>query len=155
MYYAIWTLLLVALDRLTKFWAEHWLLSRRGGVLDAIPGVFRFQYAENTGAAFSMLAGGRWLLIALNALLIAAVVIFLAVKKPRSRMVRIGLCMVAAGGIGNLIDRIALGYVIDFIDLTFMRFAVFNMADILISVGAGLSALGVLLKGEGAGGVDA
>ena len=63
--------------------------------------------------------------------------------------------MVAAGGAGNLIDRITIGYVIDFIELTFMRFAVFNAADICVSVGAALAAFGILWKGESAGGVDA
>lgn len=155
MLYAIWTLLFIALDRLTKFWAEHWLLNRHGGVVEALPGVFRFHYAENTGVAFSMLMGGRWLIIALNLALIAAVIAYLIIKRPRSRLVRLGLCMVAAGGAGNLIDRIALGYVIDFIELTFMRFAVFNTADMCVSVGAALAAIGVLTKGEGAGGVDA
>ena len=156
MLYAIWTLALIAVDRLTKFWAERWLLRRHGGVLDALPGVFRFQYAENTGVAFSMLANSRWLIIALNALLIASVLAFLILRKPRGRLLKIGLCMVVAGGVGNLIDRIALGHVIDFIDLTFMRFAVFNAADICVTVGAGLSALGILIKGgEGPDGVDA
>jgi signal peptidase II len=145
----------IALDRLTKLWAERWLLGRHGGILEALPGVFRFHYAENTGVAFSMLANGRLLIIALNLLLIAAVVGYLVIKKPKSALVRLGLCMVAAGGAGNLIDRIAIGYVIDFIELTFMRFAVFNAADICVSVGAFLAAAGVLWKGEGADGVDA
>ncbi len=156
MLYAIWTLFLIAADRLTKLWAEGWLLKRHGGALEAVPGLMRFRYARNTGVAFSMLSGGRWLIVALNALLIAAIIAFLAVKKPRSRLLRLGLCMVIAGGIGNVIDRIALGYVIDFIELTFVRFAVFNAADICVSVGAALSALGALMtKGEGADGVDA
>jgi len=155
MLYAIWTLAFVALDRLTKFWAERWLLNRHGGVLEALPGVFRFRYAENTGVAFSMLAEGRWLIIAFNFALIAAVIGYLVVKRPPSRLIRLGLCLVAAGGAGNLIDRIALGYVIDFIELTFMRFAVFNAADICISAGAVLTAAGALWKGEGADGVDA
>jgi signal peptidase II len=155
MLYAIGSLLLIALDRLTKFWAEHWLLSRHGGIVEVLPGVFRLHYAENTGVAFSMLANGRWLIIALNALLIAAVIAYLVIQKPKSRLIRLGLCMVAAGGAGNLIDRIALGYVIDFIELTFMRFAVFNTADICVSTGAVLAAAGALGKGESAGGVDA
>lgn len=155
MLYAIWTLALVALDRLTKIWAGHWLLYRHGGLLEALPGIFRFRYAENTGVAFSMLPNGRLLIIALNAALIAAVIIYLVGRKPRSRLVRLGLIMVAAGGAGNLIDRIALGYVIDFIELTFIRFAVFNVADICISAGAALAAIGAIMKGEGEGGVDA
>jgi len=155
MLYAIWTLALVALDRFTKIWAGRWLLGRHGGLMEALPGVFRFHYAENTGVAFSMLPNGRWLIIALNFAMIAAVIAYLAVKKPRSRLVKLGLTMVAAGGAGNLIDRIALGYVIDFIELTCMRFAVFNVADICVSLGAVLAAIGVIMKGEGAGGMDA
>ena len=155
MLYIIWILLLVAADRLTKYMAQNWLLRQAGGVAAALPGVFRFHYAENTGVAFSFLADSRWLIVAANLVLIAAVLAFLYVKKPRSRLMKLGLCMVAAGGIGNVIDRIALGYVIDFIELTFMRFAVFNFADICVSVGAGLSAISLLRKGEGAGGMDA
>ena len=155
MRYAIGILLFVAADRLTKYWAENWLLGLPGGTSAALPGVFRFHYAENTGVAFSMLADGRWLIIGLNLLLIAAVLAYLILRKPEGRLLKVGLCMVAAGGIGNLIDRIALGYVIDFIELTFMRFAVFNFADICVSFGAVLCAVGFLRKGESAGGVDA
>ena len=155
MFYAIGAFALVALDRLTKIWAGQWLLGRHGGILEALPGVFRFHYAENTGVAFSMLPDGRSIIIALNAVMIIGVIAYLAVKRPRSRLVRLGLVMVAAGGAGNLIDRIALGYVIDFIELTFMRFAVFNVADICVSGGAALATIGLIVKGEGAGGVDA
>jgi signal peptidase II len=155
MLYAIWTLFFIALDRLTKLWAERWLLGRHGGILEALPGVFRFHYAENTGVAFSMLPNGRLLIIALNLLLIAAVIGYLVVKKPKSRLVRLGLIMVAAGGAGNVIDRIALGYVIDFIEFTFVRFAVFNFADICVTVGAALAALGVMQEGGTRNGVDA
>lgn len=150
----IWILALVAVDRLTKYAAENWL-RQAGGVAAALPGVFQFRYAENTGVAFSFLSNSRWLIVAANLILIAAVLTYLFARKPRSRLLRLGLCMVAAGGIGNLIDRIALGYVIDFIELTFMRFAVFNFADICVTVGAGLSAISLLRKGESAGGVDA
>jgi signal peptidase II len=79
----------------------------------------------------------------------------LIVKKPRSLLLKLGLVMVAAGGLGNLIDRVALGYVIDFIEFTFVRFAVFNVADICVSVGAALSALCFLMKGEDDSGVGA
>ncbi len=155
MLYAIWIFLFIALDRLSKVWAGQWLLARHSGIAEALPGVFRFHYAENTGVAFSMLKDGRWVIIALNVLLIAAVIAFLIIRKPKGRLLRLGLCMVVAGGAGNLIDRIALGYVIDFIELTFMRFAVFNVADMFLSVGVAMAAIGVLVKGESAGGVDA
>lgn len=155
MLYTLWILALVSVDRLTKCAAEFWLLRQAGGVAAALPGVFQFRYAENTGVAFSFLSDSRWLIVAANLILIAAVLIYLYTRKPRSRLLKLGLCMVAAGGIGNLIDRIALGYVIDFIELTFMRFAVFNFADICVTVGAGLSAISLLRKGESADGVDA
>jgi signal peptidase II len=156
MLYAILTLALIALDRLTKVWAQQWLLRRHGGEMNALPGLFRFHYAENTGVAFSMLAGSRWIIIGLNGLLIAGILAFLILRRPQNRLLKVGLCMVVAGGAGNLIDRVALGYVIDFIDLTFMRFAVFNAADICVTIGAGLAALGMLIKGGGgADGVDA
>lgn len=150
MLYAIWTLLWIALDRLTKLWAERRLSRLPGGASEALPGIFRFRYAQNTGVAFSMLSGGRWLIVALNALLILALIAYFFFGKFKGRLFRIGLCMIVAGGIGNLIDRVVLGYVIDFIEPTFMRFAVFNLADACVTVGAFLCALDLARKGGGA-----
>ena len=138
--------LLLALDRLAKLWAERVLQTI--GTTDALPGLFRFTYARNTGAAFSMFSGGNWALALINGVMIAVVLALIFKGKGLSRTTRWALLLVATGGLGNLIDRLAYGYVIDFIELTFMRFAVFNLADVMVSVGAVLAAACMLLGGE-------
>lgn len=138
--------LLLALDRLAKLWAERVLQTI--GTTDALPGLFRFTYARNTGAAFSMFSGGNWALALINGVMIAVVLALIFKGKGLSRPTRWALLLVATGGLGNLIDRLAYGYVIDFIELTFMRFAVFNLADVMVSVGAVLAAACMLLGGE-------
>lgn len=141
---AISAVLLFA-DRLTKRWAETALFSKGDGVMEAIPGLFRFQYARNTGMAFSFLSGRAGLLALVSGLLIAGIALYLAVAKRVSRTLCLGLSFVLAGGAGNLWDRVAQGYVTDFVELTFMRFAVFNLADAFVCVGAVLGVVAILL----------
>ena len=107
-----------------------------GQAVRALPGIFHFTNLHNTGAAFSMLEGGRWLfaLVCVAGLVVTAVLI-----KKKILTARFELWCLAAifgGGIGNLIDRIRLGYVVDMIELEFMNFAVFNVADCFITCGA-------------------
>ncbi len=139
-------LLLVA-DRLTKWWAEAVLQGL--GTLPALPGVFQFTYARNTGAAFSMFTGNNWALALINLLMVALVIALYFKLKGLHPLTRFSLVMIAFGGLGNVIDRAMYGYVVDFIELTFVRFAVFNVADMMVTVGAALAALGLLLPAEG------
>lgn len=134
----------VALDRLAKHWAQTSLLDM-GGRAQALPGIFGWVYAQNTGMAFSALSGSTALLSAVSVLLVACVLVWLFAAKNISRTLCTGLCLIAAGGTGNLIDRLCYGYVVDFIHLEFMHFAIFNVADILVCCGAGLSILALLL----------
>jgi signal peptidase II len=102
-----------------------------------IKGVVEFVYAENTGIAFSMLKNGRWLFIALT--VVAVIACFFYMFKGRAQQnlwIFWPLGVIVSGAIGNLIDRIRLGYVIDFINPTFIRFAVFNIADSAVTLGA-------------------
>lgn len=133
-------------DRLTKSWAEGALNAAR----EVVPGVLAWHYTENTGMAFSMLADSPVLLTGVTALLLAAVLTGILLSEKASRIVRAGLSLVLAGGSGNLWDRIVRGYVIDFIELRFVRFAVFNVADICVCVGAGLCILALMLGKESA-----
>ena len=128
-----WLMLAAALDRLTKALARTGALSGAG-----IPGVVSFRGVRNTGMAFSMLSGHAWLLSVLTALLIAGILLFLLKKPEEPALLRAGLWLIAGGGLGNLFDRLTAGYVIDFIKLEFVRFAIFNVADVCICVGAGL-----------------
>lgn len=140
----IWlVLLLIALDRLAKRLVMHRLAPH--GVKTAISGVVSWAYTENRGAAFSMLNGRNLWLIALSLALIAALTVYLLRHPEANSVLRCGLWMIVSGGCGNLYDRIAYGYVVDFIRLDFIDFAIFNPADVFICIGAGLAVLAVLL----------
>jgi len=100
-----------------------------------IPGIVELVYQENTGAGFSMLSGQTTLLIVLSivaAVMVLAVLLSGWITSPLGRW---SLVWVFAGAVGNLVDRIALGYVVDMFRLTFVRFAIFNVADMFITVG--------------------
>lgn len=87
-------------------------------------------YQENTGAAFSILEGQQLFLIILTSLIIIALIVVMVMKKVKRKPYIWAFALMIAGGLGNLIDRIFLGYVIDFIDVRIINFAVFNFADI-------------------------
>lgn len=107
-----------------------------GGAVQALPGVFHWTYLQNTGAAFSMLQGGRWLFALVCVGGLAAVAVLIKKKILTSRFELWCLAAIFGGGVGNLIDRIRLGYVVDMIEVEFMNFAVFNIADCFITCGA-------------------
>jgi signal peptidase II len=133
----------LALDRLTKIWAENCL----AGAPDIIPGVLGLRLARNTGVAFSMFSGARTITIVFTSLVILGIIIYLLCEKRPSalgRAGRAGLWLFAAGGLGNLYDRLVYGYVVDMIEFRFIDFAVFNVADISVCLGAFLVALGYL-----------
>ena len=139
----VFTLAIFA-DRLSKAWAMAVLspLAERNILLNRIPqlcwdGVVRLRYAENTGMAFSMFSGGRWLLIAVTLLLLCGIVLYAWKNRPRG-LAAWGITLILAGGVSNVFDRIAYGYVVDMIEPLFVRFAVFNLADTWICVGVGL-----------------
>ncbi len=95
--------------------------------------VLNFTYCENTGMSFSLLEGQTWFLILVPIILLVGVVWFEfsgKTAKYRRPDVEIALAFLAGGGLGNLIDRILLGYVVDFIDVKLINFAIFNFADI-------------------------
>lgn len=100
--------------------------------------VLHFTYAENTGMAFGMLKEHRWIFMTLSVVAIVALLTYLILARPKSRWMQVALAMIIGGGIGNMIDRIALGYVVDFIDFTLIDFAIFNVADSFVCVGAGI-----------------
>ena len=136
-----WVALLAALaDRLTKVLVAR--LGPRGGAL--IPGIINLRPVENRGIAFSMLSGQGLALALFTAALIAGLVAWLVSHPDAPGLLRTGLWLIAGGGLGNLYDRLTTGGVSDFIELAFVRFAVFNVADICICVGAGLVLLGSL-----------
>ena len=113
------------------------------GTYPVIPGILSFTYLENRGAGFGILQGARWFFVAVTIVTLIAIAYYyikLPKKKPFN-YVRLGLVIVAAGAIGNGIDRLLNGFVVDFLHLRFINFPVFNIADIYVSVGAILLAL--------------
>lgn len=139
-------LLTVAADRVTKVLAKRRVL--RGAL---IPGVVSFRSVRNSGMAFSMLSGHFWLLTVFTALLIAGILYYLLSRPGEPPLLRAGLWLIAGGGLGNLYDRVTMGSVIDFIELDFVRFAIFNVADICICAGAALVLLAAWRSERGKG----
>ena len=133
---------LVVLDQLIKHWATVALLPV--GSMEVLPGIVELRYCLNDGMAFSMLAGKQGLLIGVTSVMLVAVLVMLFVRKmPLAE--RIAWTLVLGGGVGNLIDRVLNGVVVDYINVLFMHFAIFNFADICVCVGVGLLMLVVLL----------
>lgn len=101
-----------------------------------INGFMSFYHTRNTGAAFSMLSNQRWVFMVVSFIVMGLIIYILAKEQHRHIFLNITLGMVLGGGIGNMIDRIRLGYVVDFFHTDFVDFAVFNVADCFITVGA-------------------
>ena len=133
---------LVVLDQLIKHWATAALLPV--GSMEVLPGIVELRYCLNDGMAFSMLAGKQGLLIGVTSVMLVAVLVMLFVRKmPLAE--RIAWTLVLGGGVGNLIDRVLNGVVVDYSNVLFMHFAIFNFADICVCVGVGLLMLVLLL----------
>ena len=133
--------LCIAADQLTKICAAANL--KDISTLPIIENIFHFTYGENRGAAFGMLADHRWVFMILSVVGIAAIFVYLTVTKPKSWWMRLALCFIVGGG--NMIDRIARGYVIDFIDCRFINFYVFNVADSFVCVGCAMFIIAVII----------
>ena len=135
--------LCIAADQLTKICAAANL--KDISTLPIIENIFHFTYVENRGAAFGMLADHRWVFMILSVVGIAAIFVYLTVTKPKSWWMRLALCFIVGGGVGNMIDRIARWYVIDFIDCRFINFYVFNVADSFVCVGCAMFIIAVII----------
>ena len=136
-------LISVAADQFTKLWVLN-TLKPTLAYMDVWPGVFGFTYAENTGAAFSLFSDMRWVLTVFSALVALAITVYVVWKKP-NRLGTVSLALIAGGAVGNIIDRVRFGFVVDFVNLEFMQFAVFNVADACINVGAAMMLLWAVL----------
>ena len=104
--------------------------------IDVIEGVLRFRYVENSGAIFGSFATHTLILTIFSIILLGVTIFFLVTNKQKSKIINFCLLLMISGGIGNIIDRIRLHYVVDFIEPLFVDFAVFNFADCLVTVGA-------------------
>ena len=135
LWYALFAVGIVAVDQWTKFLVlEHIPLY---GHVDAIPGLFHLTYVRNTGAAFSAFSGMQWL-FALIFVALTVAILYEYFKKPLpfTTAERWLIAAIYGGGVGNMIDRLRFGYVVDMIEVDFMNFAVFNVADCFITCGS-------------------
>ena len=126
---AVW---LVATDRVFKSWAAQNL---QMGSIGYDFGPIALTLVHNSGAAFGMGQGGGMLFVAMAAIIVIAIVVWIVLAKQTRTIEIVSLGLIAAGGIGNCIDRLTTGYVVDFIQFTFVDFPVFNIADMCITIG--------------------
>ena len=145
----IWLMIIagiIFLDQLSK-----WLTVINLGLHETFPlieGVFHFTYVRNTGAAFSMFdkPEERWIFMTISTVAIIALAIYLWYNRKGSKLLCVALSFIIGGGIGNMVDRCILKYVIDMLDFRLINFAIFNVADSFVCVGVGLFALAVILE---------
>lgn len=138
MLYAIVAVITLILDQAVKYWTTVKIVVDTGRKT-LIPGVIRMTNVHNTGAAFSFLSGkdwARWLFVLLCLAFTALVIYVLAKRIINTPGARWAAVIVLAGALGNCIDRVVCGYVVDMLELEFMTFPVFNIADIYITLGA-------------------
>ncbi|MCR4693898.1 MAG: signal peptidase II [Pseudobutyrivibrio sp.] len=125
---------LVCLDQYTKYLSIVNLREKNDIIL--IPGVLQLHYLENTGAAFSMLEGGRMFFAILTPILVI-VLLYIFIRMPQDKkfnFLSLSILFLVAGAVGNYIDRILNGYVVDFIYFSLINFPVFNVADCYVTV---------------------
>ena len=125
---------IAALDQFTKYLVVANIPLFRD--VPFLPGFIQFTYVQNTGAAFSMMQGMRWVFIAIFAVLTVLIVLeYFKFRMPFSKFDRILIACIYGGGLGNMIDRAFRGYVVDMIETQFINFPVFNVADCFITCG--------------------
>lgn len=134
-------IVLAAADQLFKYLVVSHFELNQSQVL--IPHILNLTYIRNEGVAFGLFAGIPWVFIVLTALLLAAIIIYMFVKRPAGRLFYVSAALIIGGGIGNLIDRVLYGYVVDYLSLTFFK-PVCNFADYCITIGVVLLALYLL-----------
>ncbi len=144
--YIIYTLIIalgILIDQVTKWLAVTYL--KPIDTQPIIEGVIHLTYHENPGAAFGMLQDNRAVFMVTSTVLIIVLSLYLYLGCAENGLYAAAAGIIISGGIGNMIDRIALGYVIDFIDFRLINFAIFNGADSFVCVGAGLLILALIL----------
>lgn len=131
----LFAVLVAALDQISKYFVVKYI--EYGGLIPCIDGLFHLTYVQNFGAAFSILQGHKWLFVLVFALFVVMVVWGIRKKLlPFSRCELWFLSAIMGGGLGNILDRLFRGYVVDMIAVDFINFPVFNVADCFITCGA-------------------
>jgi len=131
--YLVIVFIIILFDQYTKILANDSLAE-----IDTFPlidNIFHFTLVKNKGAAFGIMQNQRWFFIIITFAVILAMIIYVLKYKPKHKLLLTSLSMIIGGAVGNLIDRIKLGYVIDFFDFRLINFAVFNVADSFVVIG--------------------
>lgn len=137
----------VLLDQLSKILVVSNLdYIKENEPITLIKRLINLTYTENRGAAFGMLDEHRWVFMSVSVIAIVGVLVYLFGFCKEGWTFQIGLSLIISGGIGNMIDRVALGYVVDMLEFDFMEFAIFNVADSFICIGAGLVILMLIIE---------
>ena len=139
-------LIMVDIDQLVKSWALNELKDLR--TLPIIGDVFHLTYVENRGAAFSLFSqfDSRWIFVALACVITVVILVLLQKKVMQTQLGQWSLVLIAAGAVGNAIDRVIHGFVVDLFDFRLIHFPVFNVADIFICTGGVLFVLYVMFQ---------
>lgn len=144
----IYIFLLIAADQLTKYASRNILANR---VITLIPKCFELTYLENRGAAFGIFQSRRFILIGLTSIVILILIGYMIKKRPANPWLKASLILIIGGAVGNLIDRVANGYVVDFLHFYIgdvFDWPVFNFADICVVTGTIILAAVLLFTKE-------
>ncbi|GEB10356.1 MULTISPECIES: signal peptidase II [Streptococcus] len=132
-YFPLAAVVLIALDQLSKLWiVNHIPLNT---IHKFLPGIFSLTYLRNYGAAFSILQNQQWFFTVITFAVVGAACYYFVKNLQGNFWLLFGLLLIISGGLGNFIDRVRLGYVVDMVHLDFMNFAIFNVADSYLTVG--------------------
>lgn len=124
---------MVGLDQLVKYLVVSNMQLNQ--IIPVVPGILNLRYIQNDGAAFSFLAGKQIFLIIATSVALLAIAYILWKHRPKNKAVFFGFVLILAGGVGNWIDRVLNGYVVDYFEFAFVNFAIFNLADTFVTVG--------------------
>lgn len=140
--------LFVISDRLTKYLAVKYLMPI--GSAKVLDGIFNLTYVENSGVAFGLFQNMHFIIVPLNILIVVLCgLIMIKAVKNNKKLFAFSVTLIISGAIGNIIDKILYGYVVDFLEFAFIDFPVFNLADIFVCVGAFMTAIIILFTKDG------
>ncbi|MBR2715842.1 MAG: signal peptidase II [Ruminococcus sp.] len=144
-FYLVLALLLVVVDQVIKYFVLEYLQPVQS--VTAIPHLLDLVYVENTGVAFGMFKDMKWLFITITSIVIVLFIILLIKNAKSSKLFAVASALIIGGGIGNLIDRVFLGFVVDYLQLSFFP-PVCNFADYCISIGTVLLVIYLLFYSD-------
>lgn len=134
MFFTLITLFLIICDQVSKLAVLKYL--KPIGTTVVIKDIFSLTYVENRGAAFGILQNSRWIFICATIIILAVLIVYKIKFGPQGKIINTSLCLLISGAIGNLIDRIFRGFVVDMLEVTFIEYPVFNVADCFVVIGA-------------------